>query len=108
MFRYTLTASCLVSPVSLTPQGPFDLAEIATSKGNIAWKYTSEGGSGGQSSRYTKVSYLIFSKGRPVYMVAIAVVEQESQRSNGKGVRKDRERQHNNTGPEESVLGGVA
>ncbi len=50
---WTLIVADANEDSELTQQGPFDLAEIATFKGKIAWKYTSEGGNGDQSSRYT-------------------------------------------------------
>eukprot|EP00934_Nitzschia_sp_Nitz4_P002920 Nitzschia sp. Nitz4//NODE_444_length_18484_cov_71.934560//28//5304//NITZ4_additional_000056-RA//-1//CDS//3329531893//2910//frame0 len=38
---------------TLTAQGPFDISDIAREKGRLAWVYTSAGGGGGESSRYT-------------------------------------------------------
>lgn len=50
---WTLIVADASAEGDLVPQGPFSLAEIATMKGKLAWKYASLGGAGGQSSRYT-------------------------------------------------------
>jgi hypothetical protein len=50
---WTVINSDLSKSGSLSAQGPFDIAEIAISKGYIAFRYQSTGGGGGQSSRFT-------------------------------------------------------
>jgi hypothetical protein len=50
---WTVINSDLSKTGSLSTQGPFDIADVAISKGYIAFRYQSTGGGGGQSSQFT-------------------------------------------------------